>query len=131
MLAAAFLLASAAGPAAGEAKPEHAFALVAQAMEAIAGVDEAKPHPSIPADVEVWDNGAGRSTLAEFADYARECPLDRIERFRMAQASEGETLIAVTWECDDREVVNEALVSVGAGGIKRIAFRPLTVVRVR
>ena len=131
MFAAALMLATAAAPAPEGAEPEPAFVLVAQALEAVAGLREGKSDPRFPGHVELWENGAGQTTAARFGGYARECPLDRIERFKLAQPPEGETLISVTWACADRDVVNEALFSVAAGTIKRISFRPIPIVRLR
>jgi hypothetical protein len=131
MLATALILVFAGGSAVQDARLETSFALVAQALDAAASSEEGKPNPGFPSDAEVWENGVGDSSLGDFADYARECPLDRIERFKLAQAPQGETLVAVSWACADREASNEALFSLKAGSITRISFGPMPIVRVR
>ena len=116
---------------AGEAGAEPAFVAVAEAVEALARVEPGKADAALPAGVEVWENGAGRSSPAALAGYARECPLERIGRFSFAAPTAGETLIQVRWACVGREPANEALFSVVDGKIARVSFRPIPIVRVR
>jgi hypothetical protein len=118
------LLVAAAHPA-----PED-FVLVAEAVEALSkSSSEAAPAGVLPPDLEVWDNDTGKSSIANLAAYAGECPLKRIGTLTMGTPAAGNIVLEVRWVCSDPKRENEAYFWIEDGRLSSVSFGAPKIIR--
>lgn len=105
------------------------FVLVAKTLESLASSSDGQSHPAIPSALKVTKNGLERSSLANLAQYARECPLRRIGTLTMGTPAAGLMVLEVRWTCPGRETENEAYFQISDGKLKSVSFGPLPIIR--